>query len=265
MSIEVVYCPENDMVISPIEVLALLPSGLVLHNMGTIVVKIRADLVVKYGSCVLASEAQSMNFVRKHTDILVPYVYLVFRQNGCQYIVMQYVDGVTLEHQWDIMDESGRSEILTQFAKYMRQLRALDSSSSRPGPIDNTACRGQWFTIYNAGPFQTHAELVEWLNHKADVAHSSADAFTTNHRLVFTHQDLAPRNFILDRKNQLWVIDWELAGWYPAYFEYACVASMLHPIPKDWSNKLLSCLGPYELEYRSLQGIMWSLEFTPFA
>ena len=33
--------------------------------------------------------------------------------------------------------------------------------------------------------------------------------------LVFTHQDLAARNLILDDNGRLWVIDWELAGWYP--------------------------------------------------
>lgn len=265
MDIEIIFCSESDAVINPLEVLTLLPSGLVLHSMDTKVVKIREDLVVKYGSCVLAAEAHNMTFVRENTSILVPRVHLVFRQNHCLYIIMQYVDGCTLEHQWDILDEYTRAPILSQLTEYLRQLRALESTSSTPGPVDETACRGQWFTVYNAGPFCTHAELVEWLNHKVDISHGSAEEFSENYRLVFTHQDLAPRNFILDKTKQLWIIDWEFAGWYPAYFEYACVASLLHPIPNDWISEVLPCLGRYEREYRSLQAIVRVLELTPFA
>ena len=41
--------------------------------------------------------------------------------------------------------------------------------------------------------------------------------------LVFTHFDLSPRNMILDERNRLWVIDLELSGFYPQWFEYVGV------------------------------------------
>ena len=37
---------------------------------------------------------------------------------------------------------------------------------------------------------------------------------------IFVHQDLAPRNMILDDAGKLWVVDWGHAGFYPAYMEY---------------------------------------------
>lgn len=40
------------------------------------------------------------------------------------------------------------------------------------------------------------------------------------HSFVFTHQDLAPRNIILDNNGKLWLADWQFSGWYPVYFEY---------------------------------------------
>jgi thiamine kinase-like enzyme len=260
-----IFCPEGDELLSPAEVLALLPSGLVLHNIGSRVVKIRDDLVVKYGFGVFATEVHSMNFVRKHTNILVPRVHLAFLRNNELYIVMQYIEGATLEARWNMMDDNTRTATLLQLSGYLRQLRALENPSSSPGPLDQTACRGRWFSIYNAGPFQTHADLVKWLNHKMEIAPGSAEPFTDNYRLVFTHQDLAPRNLLVDEANQLWMIDWEFSGWYPAYFEYACVASLVQPIPQDWISEVLAFLDSYGREYNSLRAIQWALEFTPFA
>jgi len=39
---------------------------------------------------------------------------------------------------------------------------------------------------------------------------------------VFTHADLAPRNIIIDQSTfeVTGILDWECAGWYPAYWEY---------------------------------------------
>ncbi|KAF9485739.1 hypothetical protein BDN70DRAFT_910079 [Pholiota conissans] len=37
---------------------------------------------------------------------------------------------------------------------------------------------------------------------------------------VLVHQDLAPRNMILDASGKLWLIDWGHAGFYPTYMEH---------------------------------------------
>jgi len=40
--------------------------------------------------------------------------------------------------------------------------------------------------------------------------------------LIFTHTDLAPRNIMFEEATgKIWVIDWDLAGFYPRYFEAA--------------------------------------------
>jgi hypothetical protein len=127
MTIDIIFCPEGDVLLSPAEVLALLPSGLVLHNIGLQVVKIGDDFVVKYGFGVLATEVHSMNFVRKHTNILVPRVHLAFRHNDKPYIVMQYVEGATLEARWNMMDDNTRTATLLQLSGYLRQLRAPEN------------------------------------------------------------------------------------------------------------------------------------------
>ncbi|GAW20350.1 hypothetical protein ANO14919_098550 [Xylariales sp. No.14919] len=50
--------------------------------------------------------------------------------------------------------------------------------------------------------------------------------------LVFTHHDLAPRNLMLDSAGDLCLIDWDYAGWYPPFFEYAGMDNFDRP--QDW-------------------------------
>lgn len=51
---------------------------------------------------------------------------------------------------------------------------------------------------------------------------------------VFTHADAAPRNIVVNEKNTVTgILDWENAGWYPNYWEYA---QILRPaFWGDWS------------------------------
>lgn len=73
--------------------------------------------------------------------------------------------------------------------------------------------------------------MVDWLNgrlrvaKKYDGAPSSTPPFDSSYPLVFTHFDLRPENLILDEKDQLWVIDFGQAGFYPEPFEYLAMFS----------------------------------------
>ncbi|PLN74733.1 hypothetical protein BDW42DRAFT_198146 [Aspergillus taichungensis] len=54
-------------------------------------------------------------------------------------------------------------------------------------------------------------------------------------RSVFTHADIAPRNVMVDEENRVTgLLDWEWAGWYLDYWEYA---QIMRPAFKgDWSG-----------------------------
>ncbi|KAH0584517.1 hypothetical protein H2248_010050 [Termitomyces sp. 'cryptogamus'] len=43
-----------------------------------------------------------------------------------------------------------------------------------------------------------------------------------NHRIVFSHADLSPDNVMVDKETGkvTGIIDWEMAGWWPEYWEY---------------------------------------------
>jgi serine/threonine protein kinase len=275
----IIPCRNPDL--TPDGVLRDLETGVNLNKLdtGRSIKLISGNKVVKYGGSVRAAEAYNMEYVRKQTRINIPTVHLVFYHAGCTYIVMDYISGRTLQDIWTSVSESQRLAWASQLTDIIAELRALPSMDcTTPGPLDPSKedkCEGQWFTNFGAGPFDSHHDLSIWLNRKLSIARrggnetSSYPKFEDTCRLVFTHQDVAARNIILDDDDHLWVIDWELAGWYPEYFEYACIASDIGspemPVPQGWKDAVLSCLQPYEREYELLQSLRWVLAVMPFS
>lgn len=66
--------------------------------------------------------------------------------------------------------------------------------------------------------------------------------------IVFTHGDFYPRNIMVKDGHVKAIIDWEMAGWYPEYWEFA-KAFWLERFVNDWAPHLLSILTPYYLEH----------------
>ena len=40
------------------------------------------------------------------------------------------------------------------------------------------------------------------------------------HAIVLTHGDMSPRNIIVQGTKVVALLDWEMAGYYPEYWEY---------------------------------------------
>lgn len=86
-----------------------------------------------------------------------------------------------------------------------------------------------------------------------------------DHRIVMTHGDLHPRNIMVSweqdqsdeetREMELKVtsiLDWDLAGWYPEYWEYLKALSTITPRGplRDWPDFLpTDAIGCYPAEY----------------
>lgn len=84
-----------------------------------------------------------------------------------------------------------------------------------------------------------------------------------DHTIVFTHGDLHPRNIMvmLDEvqkgaktESQIHItslIDWELSGWYPEYWEFVKALNTVgHRGPlADWLDYLPITIGQWPVEY----------------
>ncbi|KAH7903427.1 kinase-like domain-containing protein [Hygrophoropsis aurantiaca] len=284
-SIKVLYPEASDPIISPAAVLGLLkspPSALRLEQ-GTASVrtyKISDTMLVKAGSF---REARTMLFIKEHTNIPVPTIHLVFvtgeREKEETYIVMEYISGGDLQHQWENLAKSERSAVVSQLKQYLHELRTITPPSQTPGPIDGGRCRGHWFSELDGGPFESHAQLVAWWNERLEKTFSrnrdperdsevkESDLLRADHPLVFTHGDLLPRNLILCF-GTLWIVDWELAGWYPWYLEYVSIADDCgnpeYPTPMDWASAVLPGLPNFDREYAALKRVRSEIVLVPF-
>ncbi|KAF7346577.1 Kinase-like protein [Mycena sanguinolenta] len=137
-----------------------------------------------------------------------------------------------------IQEGSDQKDLLTrQLARYMSQLRLLAPPlnftsihySVIGGPVKYSRSRlfsdpesGPVVPAPPTGPFESEKTMNLQLRHLNTL--DSCDpivvaAHSKTHPLVFTHNDLAPRNIILDHSTSkiLAIIDWECAGWFPAH------------------------------------------------
>ncbi|KAF9556781.1 hypothetical protein CPC08DRAFT_641050 [Agrocybe pediades] len=55
--------------------------------------------------------------------------------------------------------------------------------------------------------------------------------FPRNAAIQFAHGDLLPKNIIVNGSTITGIIDWEAAGFYPEYWEYARMHCYFHRTP----------------------------------
>lgn len=71
---------------------------------------------------------------------------------------------------------------------------------------------------------------------------------------------------MLDKKGQLWIVDWDLSGWFPIYLEYTDMQNFHRPTTWGWFDylrwRLFSWIsvGWYEEEKKAVyQGVCRSV------
>lgn len=235
--------------------------------------RLSKNLVLKGGGNVLPCEAEVLRLINSKSSIRVPRVHRSFQLDDetqyfgtAGYIVMDYIDGQPLDTFWNDLNDNKRKDISVQVARMIMDMQSI--RISQPGPIGGGPCRGRFFTDYSAGPFKDKFEMESWFNHKLEICKTYNQApqdippfkFTD---FVFTHQDLSPRNLILDRDGLVWLVDWADAGAYPPAFESAALASQ-SSFP-DFNEMVLSLLPPHPVEIRQLRSITYGLTTAALA
>ena len=208
------------------------------------------------------SEVAAMELARERTSIPIPQVYNCYKvektQKWC--ILMELVEGQTLEEMWQQdSDEVTTASIVAELKTFLSELRNVKGSFI--GSVDGSVCRDQFFDDDEEelwGPYNTvaefHAALIKamravrsnpWVDMVAGFVQSLPE-----HEIVFTHSDLAPRNIIVKDGKIAAILDWELAGYYPAHWEYV----KANYLP-DWDSRWIVdhipdlILQPYRLEH----------------
>jgi len=206
---------------------------------GIKVVRLSRSLVLKSGTSVLASEGETMSYIAKtFPKVRLPRVHRYFNvaRTGSYlgtegYIIMDYVDGPSLDSCWEWIHLEAQMNIVTQVADMINELQSKRSDT--PGVIGGSMSRGKWFSDYGAGPFPTKEIFEKWINWKLALSqyyHQAAMDIPPIEcpYFVLTHGDITPRNLIVDADKKVWLIDWGCAGFYPPIFEAASAKHQHH-------------------------------------
>ena len=205
------------------------------------------NLIAKHYEPELVGDSIRATEVARALGIRVPSIKRKIEANSNAYCVMERIEGVTLEEAWTKLSWVMTVKLALELRRYVYLLRSLTSSTA--GSIESGECRSFWLEDRYQLPARSSPEHITyfikfWLGFasirraREIAAQSSAHPLNryippTSNRLVFTHHDLAPRNIILDTSGKLWLLDWDYAGWYPIYFEYASMQNFL--IPESWT------------------------------
>ena len=217
------------------------------HSIGFRVAHISPNLMVKWGSHVKLEEAGNLEYVRNNTSVPVPKVHCAFTRRGCTYIVMDYIPGQTLWLWWQAASAKSKESVRRQLRGYMSKLRSVPNPMSgqvgglKGGPIyDYRYTSGKTVGPYKEesfGPFRNTHKFHLWLRNGftspvssegAEISETMTDVDrmcqihdTRDYATKLRHGDLSSQNIIIISDNKIsGIVDWEMAGWYPDYWEY---------------------------------------------
>ena len=261
-------------------------SGVVLQQYtGRRVMRFNDHFIVKYGLNVSLTEGENMLFVRQTQLVPVPEVFALFSIAGTDgrnvnYIIMENVAGDGLDAVWLRLDQPAKERVSGQLRLQVDALRSIPAPGyfgcigRRPfeesmfwtAPADRVDDGGTY-----SGPFDTEAQLNNafvqkylynsGLPHKAKYYRRVLPLVLRNHGAVFTHGDLQRKNMILKEGGEIVLIDWETAGWYPEYWEYALAMFACGSWEDDWHEYVAGMLTEYPNEYAwfdMLRRELWS-------
>ncbi|KAG6236557.1 hypothetical protein E4U25_003610 [Claviceps purpurea] len=164
--------------------------------------------------------------------IHVPHIQRIVKDDDGFCCIMDRIPGTTLDIAWHELGWIASLRLAFQMRRIVLRLRSAMSTSSgspRKGECTSYFLDDRFNLPLRASGHHMNAFLNFWANFAglgreikktpAEHAICRRPIFTDSRPFVFTHHDLAPRNIILDPEGQLHVIDWDLAGFYPEFFE----------------------------------------------
>ncbi|KAI4930899.1 uncharacterized protein J4E92_004733 [Alternaria infectoria] len=225
------------------------------ENITGMLAKMSPTIAVKWGHHASLIEAKNMLYVAENTSIPVPKLYAAYAYGPIDrdlndhatvydvYIFMEFIEGEDLRKSWDKRTSTEKQAISADLKKHMDELRSLPPApyigSVDEGPVtDNmlewsTSCRGPF---KNVGDFNTTIIDAFIAKSKGQVGPYIRGMVNAHkHGIVFTHGDLRPDNIIVKDGRVAAVIDWEMSGWYPEYWEFA-KAFYIEWFVNDWGS-----------------------------
>lgn len=184
--------------------------------------------ILKYGRKVHLHEACSLQFIRKRTSIPVPVVQLAFEARGITFIVMEKVEGESLDAllEKDSDDDALYESIAKELVGYMQQIQNIVPPSNPDGRLFGSFPSGPYDNVYFDPPpprrYKYIEELSMYLVSMTATNPVSPALLRVGQQVpaVLAHGDLNPSNIIVKDGRISGIIDWDAFGSYPPWWEY---------------------------------------------
>ncbi|KAJ5609730.1 hypothetical protein N7528_010297 [Penicillium herquei] len=214
-----------------------------------------SSLILKdRGSKLPVAEASNIHFVRTNTSIPVPSVIESWEENEHYLLLMRRIPGEPLNKAWPKLSTVERENIAKQTASYLEQLRNLQSEQIQSlggNPVySNFLFKNKTFQQPH-GPFLSDDYLwndmkagLTLLPEAAQVQLRASMPPTTPY--TFTHGDLTNVNIIVQNGNLAGIIDWEMSGFFPVWWEYVCTSIADSEDDMEWKALLRKYMSGYD-------------------
>lgn len=242
------------------------PEGQILYNCHSRYVVRHGDLVTKYttsshglGANEIPNKALALQFIKDHMTIPVPAVI----SSRWYRIPMEYVVGQTLKQAWPVLTLAERLNIVAELTGYIVQLRALPGIYI--GRLNGEGAIVPSVMTRSGGPFHTIAQFQDFFVHpprrlaaQSMYWHQITTQLGSDYPIVFTNGDIAARNVMVRDGHIVAILDWEMSGWYPDYWEYVFAIRGMDRVDWETLGQHVPSLFPqrHDLEYILVQFIL---------
>lgn len=234
-----------------------------------IVKKVNKKINGKNVICVLKEnvknpfEAEMMIYIKENTNIPVPKVfdYGKNEQNN-NYILMEYIEGDILENVFETLNNDEKDKIINQLKEYIYEMR--EKTFSNICSINDNPCHELSISNDLFGPFREIEEFNNYRINKLIIDDEEIKRYINTNKniktdFILTHNDLGPYNIIVKDNNIVAILDWELSGYYPDYWEYN--RTYFHcGYTDDWKEILNNIIKMPSLRIISFEKIMYCLD-----
>lgn len=177
-------------------------------------------------------EASALRFAHGNTGIKTPELFYAGEIEGWSYLIIEQLDGRSLEHSWSALDRRKQRKILSALGAAMKQLHswkgtfpeaATDNDLAWPAFLERQARS-------SVERQRVRGASTRWLDCLPRYISSSLRLFPAEQRSVLLHGDLHPGNLLLDRKHAHWdiVALVDFADSLRGFCEYDFVKPVMH-------------------------------------
>ncbi|TQV91892.1 serine/threonine protein kinase [Cordyceps javanica] len=143
--------------------------------------------------------------------------------DGKPWLIMTGMPGQRLDEVIHKMSYPERHQLADDLAAAIKAYRNVPNSSNfLIASASGGRLQDPRTSSSGCGPYQNESDFNKQITRGCaqDLEQAFPDAHSRRYPIVFTHADLFPSNILIDSGRLSGIVDWQYAGFYPAYWEY---------------------------------------------